>query len=314
MADGLNSMLTYHTTTRPQLPELLEILLAHLPDDLRLPRIELTFRQCEQEPYQESNAQPRTRYEIFHFERDGQMIGGVFSMLRPDGTLLSLQPAVVPEEPESSLRLAYEKLIEFAIRHHARLIMLLVDFQQSADVLLLEWFGFAKVSDLLNLNAERMVFPTHRPTGLLTFRPYKNEFWDRMTALVEKTYINTHDFPQLTGLVPADSILRGYQESHIFDPSLWYFIEFQTQIIGTLLLTKIEDFEHLELTYLGLAEEFRGRGLSREIVQFAQYIAKQRNSSHLLAAVDSANIPALNTYLRCGFQIHDQKEIYVRYL
>jgi len=307
-------MLICHATTPSQLPELLEILLAHLPDELRQPRIELTLRQCEQEVCRESNAQTRTLYEIFHFERDGQMIGGVFSMLRSDGTLLALQPAVVPTEPEQSLRLAYETLIEFAIDHHARLVMLLVDFQQSADEPLLRWFGFEKVSELLNLNAERVVFPTHRPTGHLTFRPYKNELWDKMTALVEKTYINTFDFPQLTGLVPAEYILRGYQESHIFDPSLWYFVEFRSQVIGVLLLTQIEDSEHLELTYLGLAEEFRGQGLSREIVQFAQYIAKLQNASHLLTAVDSANLPALNTYMRCGFQMHDQKEIYVRYL
>jgi len=314
MNDMMDDRLTCHATTQSQLPELLEILLVHLPDELRLPRIELTLRQCEQESCRESNAQIRTRYEIFHFERDGQMIGGVFSMLRPDGTLLSLQPTVLPTEQEPSLRLVYETLIEFAIDNRARLVMLLVDFQQYANEPLLGWFGFEKVSELLNLHAERVVFPTQRPTARLTFRPYKSEHWDRMAALVEKTYVNTLDFPQLTGLVPADYILRGYQESHIFDPSLWYFVEYQSKIIGALLLTQIEGSEHLELTYLGLTEEFRGQGLSLEIVQFAQYIAKMQNASHLLVAVDSANIPALNTYMRCGFQIHDQKELYVRYL
>ena len=307
-------MLTCHATSLSQLPELLEILLAHLPDELRQPRLALTLRQCEQEPGRGANAPNRTRYENFHWERDGRMIGGVFSMLRPDGTLLSLQPAVVPMEPESSLRLVYETLIEFAIDNHARLVMLLVDFQQSADEPMLGLFGFEKVSELLNLNAERADFPTHCPVGCLAFRPYKNELWGKMAALVEKTYNNTLDFPQLTGLVPAESILRGYQESHVFDPSLWYFIEFQSKIIGVLLLTQMEESEHLELTYLGLTEDFRGQGLSREIVQFSQFVAKTKNASHLIVAVDSANIPALNTYIRCGFQIHDQKEIYVRYL
>jgi GNAT superfamily N-acetyltransferase len=305
-------MLTRHITSLSQLPELLEILLVHLPDKLRLPRIELTLRQCERA--QEVPHQKRTQYKNFHFERDGAMIGGVFAMLRPDGTLLSLQPVVTATEPESSLRLLYEALMELAIDHHARLIMLLVDFQQSADVPLLDWFGFKKISELLNLNAERAVFPAHRPASRLMFRPYKNELWDRMVALVEKTYINTCDFPQLTGLVPAKDVLRGYQESHAFAPSLWFFIEYQSRVIGVLLLTQMEDMEHLELTYLGLVEEFRGLGFSREIVQFAQFVAKQRNASHLLVAVDSGNIPALSTYHRCDFQIHDQKEIFVRLL
>ena len=307
-------MLTYHSTTQSQLRELLEILLAHLPDELRQPRIDLTLCQCEQESTQDTIPHCRTRYEIFHIERNGKMIGGAFSMLRPDGTLLTLQPVVVSMEPETTLRFIYETLIGFAVAEHARLVMLLVDFQQSADEALLDEFGFEKISELLNLNAERVVFPIHCPANRLTFRPYKNEQWDKMVTVVEKTYKNTLDFPCLTGLVPVEYILHGYQECHIFDPSLWFFIEFQSQIIGALLLAQIENTEHLELTYLGLTEEFRGKGFSREIVRFSQFIAGQRNDSHLLVAVDSANSPALNTYLHCDFQLHDQKEIHVRFL
>ncbi len=308
-------MPTYHETTLSQLPQLLEILLAHLPEELRLPRMELTLRLCEQEweSGRDSRQHERTRHEIFHFTRNGEMIGGAFSMLRADGTVLAIQPAVVPTEPESSLRLVYETLVEFSVAEDARLIMLLVDFQQSADETLLDAFEFEKISELLNLNAERLVFPERLPNGRLSFRPYKNEQWREMVATVEKTYENTLDFPRLTGLVPPDKILQGYQESHAFDPSLWYFIEFRSQIIGVLLLTQIENGEHLELTYVGLAPEFRGQGFSREIVRFSQFIARERNNSHLLVSVDVSNTPALTTYLRCDFHVHDRKEIYVRF-
>ena len=305
--------LTFHTTTHSQLLELLDILLAHLPVELRQPRKELTIFAVQASDSSEVRNPYQTRYEIFHFERDGKMIGGTFAMLRPDGMLLSLQPTVVSTEPETTLSLIYEKLIDFAIAEKSRLAMVLVDFQQSADETLLDEFGFEKVSELLNLNAERAVFPTNCPANRLTFRPFSNDLWDRMVALVEKTYENTLDFPCLTGHVPAELVLRGYQESHIFDPSLWFFIEYQSKIIGALLLTQIENVEQLELTYFGLIEEFRGRGFACEIVQFSQFIAHQQNDCHLLVAVDSANSPALNTYLRCDFHIHDQKEIYVRF-
>jgi GNAT superfamily N-acetyltransferase len=306
-------MLTYHATSLSQLPQLLEILLAHLPDDLRQPRIDLTLQQCKQDSDRDTQQQDQTQHLMFHFERNGKMIGGVYSMLRPDGTILTLQPTIVPSEPESSLRLIYETLIEFAATERARLIMQLVDCQQSADETLLDEFGFEKISELLNLNAGRSVFPVQCPVDRLTFRPYKNEQWDRMVALVEKTYNNTLDFPRLTGLVPAADILHGYQESHVFDPSLWFFIEFQSQTLGALLLTQMANMEHFELTYLGLTQEFRGLGFSREIVQFAQFIAGIMNNNHLLAAVDAANTPALNTYLHCHFQVHDRKEIFVRF-
>ena len=296
------------------MPELLDILPAHLPDELRQPRIELTLSGLQVVDIHDVQNPTQTRYEIFHYERNGEMIGGAFSMMRPDGTLLTLQPAVVPTEPETTLRFIYKKLLDYAVAEHARLVMLLVDFQQSADATLLDEYGFDKVSELLNLNAERAIFPTDCPAYRLAFRPYKNELWDEMVALVEKTYKNTLDFPRLTGLVPADNILRGYQESHVFDPTLWFFIEFHSQIIGALLLSQIDNSDHLELTYVGLMETFRGQGFFREIVKFSQFVANERNSSHLLVSVDSANFPALNTYIRYGFQIHDQKEIFVRFL
>jgi len=307
-------MLTRRVTTFSQLPRLLEILLAHLPEELRQPRVDLTMEQCKSFFMADTRAADQTRYEIFHLERDGVMIGGAFAMLRPDGTFLALQPVTLPTEPEATRHGIYEVLLEFADKEHARLVMILVDCQQFADETLFHQFDFKKISELLNLNAERAVFPAKRPNSRLTFCPYKNELWQEMVALVEKTYENTHDFPGLTGIGSAESILCGYQESHEFDSSLWYFIEFQSQIIGVLLLTQMEHAEHLELTYLGLILEFRGRGLSHEIVQFAQFVAFQRNESHLLVSVDVANTPALNAYLQNGFHIHDQKEIYVRFL
>ena len=321
-------MLTYHKTSLTQLPELLEILLAHLPEESRQPRIEQTCRLYEQELIQsalpEQAAQPKnlpeglrlepTKHEIFHFERNGEMIGGCFAMLRPDGTVLAIQPAALPSEPESSSRLIYETIFECAAKIQARLIMVLVDHQQSADETQFAALGFEKVSELLNLNADWTTFPNQCPANRLRFVPYENTQWPEMVEVVEKTYENTLDFPRLTGLVPAEQILRGYQESHIFETSLWFFIEYQSKIIGALLLTQLESAEHLELTYVGLLQPYRGLGFAREIVQFSQFIASERDCTHLIVAVDAANTPALNAYMHSGFHMHDQKEIFVRFL
>ena len=332
-------MLTYHATKPAQLPELLEILLAHLPQELRQLRIDLTISgvqdsdfgipECDASdiggPISEiPSAMPEfrnlksdtlsvrcTRYLAFHYERAGQIVGGAFTMLRPDGTLLTLQPTVVSTEHKTTLRVVYETLLDLAVATRARLVMLLVDCQQSPDEDLLDNYGFEKISELLNLHAEQSVFPTRCPAVRLTFCPYQEERWQEMVAVVDQTYINTLDFPRLTGLVATDAILQGYRESHVFDPSLWFFVESQSQVIGALLLTQMENTQHLELTYLGLKKEFRGRGLSHEMTQFAQFVAGERNDSHLLVSVDSANTPALNTYLHNHFHLHDQKEIFV---
>ncbi|MDR1492123.1 MAG: GNAT family N-acetyltransferase [Planctomycetaceae bacterium] len=310
-------MPTCHETALQELPELLEILLAHLPDELRQPRIDTTIYLYRQEQKTRCRHFPNettpTRHEIFHWTRNGKIVGGLFAILRPDKTLLALLPAVVSDEPESTLRLIFEKLMDFSHNVHACPTMLLVDYQQSADEMLLKTFNFQKVSDLLNLNAQQTTFPEHFPAKRLTFRKYTNNDWKKMVTLVEKTYQKTLDFPQLTGLTPTSQILKGYQESHVFEPSFWFFIEYQSQVIGVLLLTQLEEYQYLELTYLGLISEFRGRGFSYEIVQFAQFFAKQQDYEFIIVSADMNNIPAISTYLRCGFHLHDQKEIYVRF-
>ncbi|MDR1384554.1 MAG: GNAT family N-acetyltransferase [Planctomycetaceae bacterium] len=307
-------MLTCHETTLQELPELLEILLAHLPDELRKPRINVMVRlYCQEQKQLYRHETKLAHHEIFHWERNGRMVGGLFTMLRPDKTLLALLPTIIAGEPKLTFQGMFKKLIDFSIATDACLIMLLADYQQSADETLLKIFQFQKISNLLYLNSQRVEFPEQFPAKQLTFREYANDYWEEMVTLVEQTYQKTLDFPQLAGLVPTSQILKSYQESHVFEPSLWFFIEYESQVIGALLLTQLEECQYLELTYLGLILEFRGRGFSREIVQFAQFIAKQRDNELIIVSADQNNIPAINTYLRCGFRLHDQKEIYVRF-
>jgi len=311
--------LTCHETTLQELPKLLEILLAHLPDELRQLRIDVMVRLYAKEyetllavQQKHQSSQNETQQEVFHWSRNGKIVGGLFAMPRPDKTLWSLLPAVVSGEPKSTMRRIFEKLNDVAIKTKMLSIMILADYQQSADETLLNEFGYEKLSELLNLNSQRIVFPETFSSSRLRFREYQNENWQEMVALVEKTYQNTLDFPQLCGLVPTHEILKGYQESHVFDPSLWFFVEDESQVIGALLLTQLEEKQHLELTYLGLTPEFRGKGLSHELVRFTQFLARRRNNDYVLVSVDKNNIPALNIYLHNGFHLHDQKEIFVR--
>ncbi|MDR3196473.1 MAG: GNAT family N-acetyltransferase, partial [Planctomycetaceae bacterium] len=99
----------------------------------------------------------------------------------------------------------------------------------------------------------------------------------------------------------------------IFLPELWFFVRKENQNIGVLLMTDQPE-EQIELTYMGLIEEVRGRGYSKEIVRFAKRIANLRKRLFLLTSVDEQNINALKTYLSQGFRVWDRKSVYAKFL
>jgi ribosomal protein S18 acetylase RimI-like enzyme len=72
--------------------------------------------------------------------------------------------------------------------------------------------------------------------------------------------------------------------------------------------------EQIELTYMGLIEEMRGLGFSKEIVRYAKRIAGLRKRLFLLTSVDEQNAAALKTYLSQGFSAWNRKSVYAKFL
>ena len=249
---------------------------------------------------------------LFHWKHKGKIIGTLYILIRPDGTIHALPPAIQPNEPDESLRLIYDKLVSLAKENGCPVVVILADKTQEINRTICFEAGFRKISNLLYLVSYQKDFSQSFLTKKLHFSPYKDSAWEQMVETVEKTYMGTLDFPSFNGISATHEILRGYIESHPFRPELWFFIKIHRKIIGALLLTQLEK-DILELTYLGLFPEFRGKKLSHEIVQFAQTTMLQQNAKQLLVSVDAQNKPALLSYQRAGFQIYDSKKIFARF-
>ena len=67
-----------------------------------------------------------------------------------------------------------------------------------------------------------------------------------------------------------------------------------------MLLSGSGHGDALELVYLGLVPEARGRGWGDRLIQLAMVTVARQNKSTLTLAVDSRNIPALKLYQRHG--------------
>jgi ribosomal protein S18 acetylase RimI-like enzyme len=157
----------------------------------------------------------------------------------------------------------------------------------------------------------RLVYMERRPPSRppvvdlprsITLEPYSAQTHELFKDAITASYHQTLDCPALSGLRDVDDVLLGHKGVGHFDPQLWSVVIEHDRAIGCLLLAEIPTRSALELVYLGLSPEARGRGLGRTLMNRVLAIGSRRQFDNLTLAVDSINSPALALYRRCGYR------------
>ncbi len=120
------------------------------------------------------------------------------------------------------------------------------------------------------------------------------------TALA-RTYIDTLDCPGLCDLRDLDDVIESHRAAGRFDPSLWWIIEHEGRPEGCVLLSPSPEQDSLELVYMGLGPDLRGRGLGAKILRAAIAGAQRCGLRDISCAVDNRNEPARALYAKLGF-------------
>lgn len=134
---------------------------------------------------------------------------------------------------------------------------------------------------------------------ILTFADHTCLSTDQWQALIETTYVETRDVPELNGIRSIDSTLEGYASILDGSPRSWWVVMHAGQPMGCLLLSPCGT--NCELTYLGFVPEYRGRGLSRRIMEHALAWCRTSGIEKMTLAVDTRNVPAIRLYQAYGF-------------
>ncbi len=133
------------------------------------------------------------------------------------------------------------------------------------------------------------------------------EAWDpsdrgMLEELLERTYEHTLDCPGLSELRQTTDILDGHLASGSHVPEWWLILKSAGRPEGALLLNRGGDGDTIELVYLGLGTEARGRGFARLLLTFGLSLLNDDSARTIVLAVDRANVPALRLYRRAGFR------------
>ncbi len=147
----------------------------------------------------------------------------------------------------------------------------------------------------------------------------------RFESLVERTYVHTLDCPLLSQFQTTAATLDGYRASPVFSPDLWFEAELvPATTVGCLVLARhgkryLDDRESsacetasesvqvaascrvLEVVYMGVVPEHRGRGFGAQLVRHTIELAREAGCESVILAVDSKNSPARASYEAAGF-------------
>ena len=173
--------------------------------------------------------------------------------------------------------------------------------------------GFRHLADLMYMACESSRFPLVAPEPCeLEYVPYSGTQRGRLISLIGQTYEGTLDCTALEGVRDIDNVVNGYQGTGVYRPENWLFVRNGGQDVGVLLLADHPKGRHWELMYMALVPEARGRGWGRQITRYAQWLARGANVERIVVAVDASNSPAVAMYRDSGFELWDQRAVYVR--
>ena len=151
--------------------------------------------------------------------------------------------------------------------------------QQAAD---LRRGGMPRVTHLVYLwRAVDKKRPLELGPGVppLVWSTFSPEMEDRFRQILDGTYLGSLDMPELEGVRTLDDVLASHRESGHFQPEFWQIGQLpgEPESAAVMLMLDRPDRNVLEVAYLGLTPQARGRGLGRGLVEHALELAHRQS-------------------------------------
>jgi ribosomal protein S18 acetylase RimI-like enzyme len=123
-----------------------------------------------------------------------------------------------------------------------------------------------------------------------------------LARALEATYTDTLDCPELCGLRHTRDVITSHMATGEFDPKRWWIIRRSGAPEGCCLLNHCPANRAVELVYLGISPNLRGRRLARRLLIHALTRVDAPDAREITCAVDTRNTPAVKLYHSMGFR------------
>jgi ribosomal protein S18 acetylase RimI-like enzyme len=220
-------------------------------------------------------------------------------------------PQTIPKNQRHTEDQLIQSADRWLAREGAKLVQSLLLPQESALARPLEGNGFARITRLHYLR-HGLKLPLSPQEDRLTYQDYDSCEPELFCRALLRTYEQTLDCPEVSGVRTLEEIIAGHKSQGIHDPRRWWLAWHQNQPVGVLLLAEMP--QGWDILYLGVVPEARRRGFGRELTRKALREANAVSAPQLTLAVDARNRPAWNLYKSLGFEAYDEREVYLKRL
>lgn len=243
-------------------------------------------------------APPATPAGVFVARDGGAVCGAVLAEAMP-GALGVVHPprAATPDAEDALVRAACDDL-------RAGRVKVCQAFAAAAALLR---NGFRPVTQLVFLR--RGVYPDRDRLGAdewLDGTRYHPDLREQFAGALLATHAGTLDCPELDRGRTPEEVVAGFALPAGFWP--WHFRGYAGGRVAGLTLAEPRGGV-LELTYLGVVPDARGRGFGGRLLRRVLHQAAGGGFGAVELSVDERNEPALRLYRRHGFGETDRREV-----
>ena len=216
--------------------------------------------------------------------------------------MLFASPAEAPGVDVESLVELLRALGDFALGRGLSMVQSLQPPEAQADKSVLERAGFARLAQLTYMNWELSRFEPSAGPGELAMLPVQACGEAALAEVILASYRQSMDCPALGGVRQIGDVIAGHKASGVYRAESWWIATWSGAPAGCLLLNDNPLSGAADVVYLGVAPEFRGRGLGRAMLLHAAKDIRRRGYGNMTLAVDAANPYALAIYQSVGFK------------
>lgn len=252
-------------------------------------------------------------WEGFQMRRRGKTTGVFFAMLPPGKTAVVLLACPgrkgVTDADQTTVTL--EGMAALA-RRRLYYAQALLEPDDAARRSLLGRLRYKYLSSLHYLERDAL-YPWADPpaTDRGEWVAYGPQTHDRFAATIQGTYGQSLDCPRLNGLRPIEAVMAGHRAAGRFDPRLWQLVRVDGRDAGCILLAQLTHGPLVEVVYMGVRPEFRGRRIGDLLLRRALELTRQSSAKQLTLVVDERNEPARRVYERFGFKQLTVRDAYL---
>lgn len=251
---------------------------------------------------------------------EGRAIGAALAVVQPDRMAFAWPPGVmIPDDLATtpSVGAVADRLMgaldAWIDESPARFAQILIEPDAPPDFDLLRSHGFVPVADL-EMRQRWLNEPLGRWTPpAWTTLTYEESLATRFAEVIERTYAGSLDCPAFTGFRSGAEALESHRAAGVFDPTMWTLFEVEGRDAGVLLLAPQPDQKACELVYTGIVPEFRGRGLGKNLVEYALQRVRNRGDARMCLCVDSSNHYACAIYDALGIVVEGVRSVWLRW-